>query len=902
MKTLKNKIAAIVISMLMITVIGASAALTSNAHAQTLSIPTYSYVNVAPNPCGVGQTVTINFWLSVPLVDIEDAVNITVVVTGPSGTTTLGPFRSDLTGGSFTTYTPTAVGNYTFQMIYGGQRMTVFPYIGDLNAPSVSAVQTLIVQSTPATGFPTTPLPTSWWQTPVNAENVQQWAAISGGWFGYYANTFAITGGYNDTGNYNPYTTAPASAHILWTKPFCVGGVVGGTLGNDEANSNYWTTSQYDPKYAPVIIDGIEYTTWYTTQTGSQQGIMAINLYNGQTMWVINTTAPLRCGMIINFKTPDQYGNVGPYIFTQGFYGMFAPPGPWSMYDGLTGQYLATIINTPSFVLLGADSDGNIIGYTVNTNSTLFGPSYPTLTVQLPIVTGLGLTGYESETFNTVNNGPVMEMYNLTQAFIASGLMSALGGLFDWTIPIGSVFNWDNGLQWAVSQNAKLNGVVQQGLGTSTFSYDGWSGNTIVFEEGFVNTVGETAGWVVEAGFNANTGAFEWIANRTGSPYEPYTRMTNNLDGAVADGVYVDINQATYQMAAYYLSTGDLAWTNTLNVKMSDGHFPDQYDEFDFETTPDATTGVLYVWGLGGDVWAVNMTNGDIIWSWSTAQINGPAGTETPYGIYPLWTFSDEALAGQGSGTILYLSEGHEYNPPLFHGALELALNATTGKLVWSNLGFDDTATAVAYGIMTTFNAYDGQIYAYGQGPSKTTVTAPDVGVTTATPITITGTVTDISAGASQEAVAANFPNGLPCVSDASMTQFMEAVYEQQTMATNLTGVPVTVSVTDSNGNHYNIGTAISDPYTGTFGLTWTPIITGNYTVTASFAGTAAYYGSSSTTYFYAGSPPATPAPTASPPSGLASTGTVELGVAAIIIVIIICVAILAVLMARKRP
>ena len=74
-------------------------------------------------------------------------------------------------------------------------------------------------------------------------------------------------------------------------------------------------------------------------------------------------------------------------------------------------------------------------------------------------------------------------------------------------------------------------------------------------------------------------------------------------------------------------------------------------------------------------------------------------------------------------------------------------------------------------------------------GPSKTTVNAPQVGVTTATPVTITGTVTDISAGAQQKAVAANYPNGLPCVSDASMTQFMEAVYEQQPMPTNITGV-----------------------------------------------------------------------------------------------------------------
>ena len=88
-------------------------------------------------------------------------------------------------------------------------------------------------------------------------------------------------------------------------------------------------------------MNGIEYSQWYTTQTGSSQGIMALNLYTGQTLWVINTTYNLRCGMILNFPTIDQYGCVGPYIFAQSGGGFFASgPSTWYMYDGLTGQYL----------------------------------------------------------------------------------------------------------------------------------------------------------------------------------------------------------------------------------------------------------------------------------------------------------------------------------------------------------------------------------------------------------------------------------------------------------------------------------------------------------------------------------------------------------------------------------
>ena len=65
---------------------------------------------------------------------------------------------------------------------------------------------------------------------------------------------------------------------------------------------------------------------------------------------------------------------------------------------------------------------------------------------------------------------------------------------------------------------------------------------------------------------------------------------------------------------------------------------------------------------------------------------------------------------------------------------------------------------AISDGIMTTLNAYDNQIYAYGMGPSKTTVTAPDIGVTTATPVTITGTVTDISAGCTTKSSCSELP------------------------------------------------------------------------------------------------------------------------------------------------
>jgi len=87
----------------------------------------------------------------------------------------------------------------------------------------------------------------------------------------------------------------------------------------------------------------------------------------------------------------------------------------------------------------------------------------------------------------------------------------------------------------------------------------------------------------------------------------------------------------------------------------------------------------------------------------------------------------------------------------------------------------------------------------------------------------------------------------------------------------------------------------------GNFAYTWHPDIPGNYTVYAVFAGTGGYYPSSASTYFWASPAIAAATPTATPATGLASNTTVEYGIVAIIIVIIVIGAILAVLVTRKH-
>jgi hypothetical protein len=147
--------------------------------------------------------------------------------------------------------------------------------------------------------------------------------------------------------------------------------------------------------------------------------------------------------------------------------------------------------------------------------------------------------------------------------------------------------------------------------------------------------------------------------------------------------------------------------------------------------------------------------------------------------------------------------------------------------------------------------------------------------------------------------VAMRFPNGVPAVSDESAGEWMKYVYIQFPRPTNATGVEVTLSVLDSNGNFREIGKAISDS-DGFFSYDWIPDIPGKFTVVASFAGSESYYPSQAETAFTVdAAAEATPGPTPTPVS--MSEMYFLPSVAGIIVAVAVVGAVL-VLMLRKRP
>jgi hypothetical protein len=126
----------------------------------------------------------------------------------------------------------------------------------------------------------------------------------------------------------------------------------------------------------------------------------------------------------------------------------------------------------------------------------------------------------------------------------------------------------------------------------------------------------------------------------------------------------------------------------------------------------------------------------------------------------------------------------------------------------------------------------------------------------------------------------------------------MEYAYQQQIKPANATGVEVSISVLDPNGNTYEVGTTTSNDM-GFYKLAFTPEVPGEYTVIATFSGSESYYGSNAVTAINVeNAPAATPAPTPTP-APMTDAYVLGLGITAIIAIVII--GLVLVLMLRKR-
>ncbi len=809
----------------------------------------YPFVDAVPNPVGVGQYTLINMGALNFLNAENDGWNVTVTITKPDGTVdTIGPYKTFSTGTYGKNYLVDQVGTYYMQTNFLEQS-----YGGVTYAAATSDKLAVVVTKEPVPGYPNQPLPSEYWGRQVDSQ-LRDWYSIMGSWLVKPLNLYA------------PYNDGPETAHILWSTPVgdMMGGLVGGGTDNGgivaggTGDHGYEIGDAYEGKFAgSIIISGILYYNKYISGN-PQQTIVAMDLHTGKEVWeqsnVLGLNLRVGFGQTIYWDSRNNRASFSYLVCTSGT--------TWYYLDARTGNLQFNITNVPS----GSNyygPNGEILKYTLTNTGNAANPAWRLLQWNSSWVVTNGKTGmsesWGSQVLGVAYNGSgtVTNSSNL-RGYDRNVSVSALNTP-GYTLPGSAtmVFVGDKLIGQRVTQTeVDLWAIGLQGTNFGTILYN--------------TTWAAPAEWVQGNITIGGIGQSGWAAWSPQDEVAVYFTKENRVHYGF------NLNTGTYLWQTEPQKFQD-AWSDTVTLTFG----PDRVIAY----------GMLYSGTVGGTVYAYNITTGKLVWNYNS--------TDTYHESYlgnDWWTVPVAVTDGK-----IYLGT-MEHSPldPKPRGAPFYALNATTGELIWRADGlFRQTRWGgrglIGDSIIATRDTSDQQIYAIGKGPSETTVTAPGVSTAATTPVTITGTVMDVSPGTQQDLIKLRFPNGVPAVSDAGISDWMLYVYKQFARPTNCSGVQVQLTAYDSNMNLVNIGTAWTDTY-GNFGYSWTPTAAGTYQVVATFLGSGAYYGSTATTYLTVGAAPVTPETPQYPTPPDYTWALVGLGIA-----IILAVAIVGVLLYRKK-
>jgi hypothetical protein len=838
---------------------------------------------VFPNPVGVNQPVAIVMWGDIPPPSAaartgDRWTGYTIDVTKPDGTVVhvLQNGVSDPVGSAYVLYTPDAVGTYTVKFSfpdqvaeragYTGINGSNSQYVGDLFL-GASTTNTFTVTQTAIQYFQEAQLPVSYWTRPIN-ENNQGWSVIASAWLGqqYYGATY---------GKFNPYGWAPNTAHVSMTYPLSMGGIVG---GNNAVNDHmsFYSGTQYNLKFTnPIIMYGMVIFSIPATPSISGNGIAAVDLRTGETVWSRPDINSVTVGQLYDGETPNQHGTSGMYLWysssvsgdnlaitnpssaavanIQGTYdraqgdevqvsstsGRFNSSSAYCAIDVFTGKNAWNMTNVPSGTR-AQGPQGEMLIYNIGRQSSSSPYTYlwQWNNTKLPGVEnpagitawGPGIRNYNMSTsydWNVTLSEPLVSTYSP----IGSGTPNATTGLLTlnpsilYVFPGNLIFGQSSGLQTIPGTSAGIFGTPDP--------FTLWAIN-----------LNETRGPIGQVLFQKQYPAPE--GNKT-------------IQVGPADGetnVFTLYYRETIQWLGFDMLTGNQLWgplepQNTWNY----------YSGTTGLTNPIGQGyGHLYTAGYSGTLYAINLKTGDIDFTFGnslTDPNNSTLTAETVYGDYPT------QVAAVANNKVYLVEEEHSLNAPAYHGAKTRCVDAFTGDLIWDIYGISSwQSQAVADGYYTWLNYNDGQIYAMGPGPSATTVSAPNVAVPLGSSIEITGTVTDQTPQKELQ--------GTPAVSDKDQGKQMEYLIQHSIDApSDITGVPVSIYATDSSGVTTQIGQVTSTGVGGIFHLLWNPPATGEYVITANFAGSQAYGPSSAQTAIgvtAAVTPVVTPTPTPTPP------------------------------------
>jgi hypothetical protein len=357
---------------LMFAIVVSSLALSPANAQEPDKVKTYPYLGAMPNPVGVGQEVLLHVGITKELYSSEMGwEGLTVTVERPDGhTETLGPFKTDSTGGTGTVYVPTMAGNYTLQMNFPEQEVTAtkraggfftpqYP-IGTIMLASKSDKLTLVVQEEPIQYYPPHALPSEYWTRPIDPQ-LREWSAVAGNWLeGTIDNYFA-------KGNED----APETAHVLWTRVMTTGGLVGEPLGDH----SFEIGDAYEGKFASrfILAGKLYYNKYAGPAVGAvdtRREYVCVDIHTGEELWsrVLLNNLTLSFCQLMYWDTYDYHGtydylwasvSVGSYPNTRtDYYG----------FEAFTGDLVYIIQGIPSGTRVTGPK-GEILIYNVNTRA-----------------------------------------------------------------------------------------------------------------------------------------------------------------------------------------------------------------------------------------------------------------------------------------------------------------------------------------------------------------------------------------------------------------------------------------------------------------------------------------------------------------------------------------------------
>jgi outer membrane protein assembly factor BamB len=937
----KNKIA-IAIALLLTLTIAFSFVALPKVNAATINH--YSWVYVADGAghrgTGVNQPILLVAWTA----DIPpDTGEILGVVQSPSGragwdgmqiqvwdpdneTTILPMPFSDPVGANYILYTPTKVGTYRIQSIfpYTDKEVKVTISSGGSNyvagdhyiyTAAVSPIDTFeVLQEAPPT-WPESPLPNDYWTRPISGAS-RTWSVLAGSWLGGAANVWPTGGSGGTVGSY-AYGSAPESAHILWSKPFWIGGIMDERYGDIGYQTAHYQGVEFSPT---IVLDGkIHWTPRYTSH--GNQGWEVIDLYSGETLYKdYNATAP-NMGQIYNYESPNQHGGFAYLWQTGGGGGFFFGGGtPVQVPEviALAQTYQATVgtlpVRTGSYITVNRTQTPVSLGTVwemIDAHSLK-----PICYIANVSTSGTQVYGKDGSIlyYNTVNKGTTANPnYYCTVWNSSCGTMVVAQhgtGSWQWR-PAGGDFGAENPYFGSPSLFTPFTmnyNIVHDGnqMWWQNFSIPSLLGprNSVLNETATVRAIREGEIMIVGTqGVNdyrgvapgfmmgislepGKEGTQLWKTTFT----PPFTDATKNVTAAAMftggfsltgvypeDGVFTFGEVKQLKVWVFDLHTGKELWES------------EQQPQYNYYGQSQAVIDhkLIVYGGYSGQFNAYNITTGEKVWTFYANNI----GDESPYGNYPM------QISAVADGKIYTTSWEHSYTQPIIRGPNLRCINATDGKEIFSILSWGCNTVAISDGILVAGSSVDNNIYAYGKGPSATTVSAPQTVPSLGSSVMITGTVTDQSpSGRRNTNDLLDFTlKGTPAISDEDMSAWMEYKFMQQAKPADAKGVEVSLDTIDPNGNYVHIATVTSD-INGNYGYSYTPDVPGTYQIIATFAGSKSYGPSSATTYL-----DVVEAPTATAPPEYPQPIDPTMTIVYAAIAIIIAVAIVGILLLRKK-